>query len=550
MKKVLKHIILAAVASANILPSLLVSNSVHAQNQYFSELDDPAEIWAPFEEEVTLRTVIANPTYVMWREGDSLENSPWLKAYKERFNVNVTYDWVSDDLTTQTNLAIAEGNIPDVMAVNATQLQQLKEADMIMDITELFEQYASKNIKSYMEEEPQIFDSAKFDDRLYAIPMLHYGYIDRFNYLWIRQDWKNELGLEDPKTIDDMLNIARKFAENYGGYGIAEDQHLRTLFTLARSYGAYPGTWLKQDDGSIVFGTIQPEMKKFLEIYASWYQEGLINPEFMIHDTDRMMQENITGQTGVIPAGQWWAYLAGIDVARNLGKDALFFPYEQPSATDEPVIHIINNPNSGYIVINKNTKNPEAVLKLINFFAYMIDDAHKYETLEFSNELFSDAYAPALANPFVVINPQTDFNLFDLVNEALTKYHNGEEVDVEALGSGIPKYEASLNFIEKDDPEGAANYLQMGRQENSAYGIASRLYDAGHWKRNALFGRNVPTLLQSGTTLQDILVEGFTQIIIGAQPIDYFDELVVQWQEAGGNQATQEVNEMYGGVEE
>ena len=45
-------------------------------------------------------------------------------------------------------------------------------------------------------------------------------------------------------------------------------------------------------------------------------------------------------------------------------------------------------------------------------------------------------------------------------------------------------------------------------------------------------------------TLNDLLQEGFTKIIVGQEPIDYFDTLVENWKRAGGEQATKEVNEM------
>ena len=41
-------------------------------------------------------------------------------------------------------------------------------------------------------------------------------------------------------------------------------------------------------------------------------------------------------------------------------------------------------------------------------------------------------------------------------------------------------------------------------------------------------------MINSGTTLEDILTEGFTKIIIGDQPIDYFDTVVDNWKAAGG----------------
>ncbi|MBQ1438684.1 MAG: hypothetical protein IIZ10_03265, partial [Solobacterium sp.] len=71
--------------------------------------------------------------------------------------------------------------------------------------------------------------------------------------------------------------------------------------------------------------------------------------------------------------------------------------------------------------------------------------------------------------------------------------------------------------------------------------------DEKHYVQDEKWGPDTPTLQAAGSTLNGILIEGFTKIIIGEKPIDYFDEVVQQWRTAGGDKATQEINETYGG---
>ena len=71
--------------------------------------------------------------------------------------------------------------------------------------------------------------------------------------------------------------------------------------------------------------------------------------------------------------------------------------------------------------------------------------------------------------------------------------------------------------------------------------------DEGRYIKNKVWAITPETLLNTGSTLEDILCEGFTKIIMGEEPIDYFDTVVENWKAAGGDQATIEVNEMYGG---
>ena len=86
----------------------------------------PADIWEPYEEEVTLNTVMAENAAIRWKDGDDYDNNPWYREYKERFNIQVKNDWVSNDYKTKLNLSIAVGNLPDVFTVDSQQLKELQ----------------------------------------------------------------------------------------------------------------------------------------------------------------------------------------------------------------------------------------------------------------------------------------------------------------------------------------------------------------------------------------------------------------------------------------
>ena len=91
--------------------------------------NEEIDIWAPFEETVTVTSVKSDYSYISYPEGDDIDNNLWTRTYLDRFNIKVENEWVSDDYDTKLNLQIAEGNIPDFVRVNATQLEQLRFAD-------------------------------------------------------------------------------------------------------------------------------------------------------------------------------------------------------------------------------------------------------------------------------------------------------------------------------------------------------------------------------------------------------------------------------------
>lgn len=509
-----------------------------------ARVEPPDDIWAPYPETVTLTTFLAENSGTEFQGDDDYGNNPWYRAYKERFNIDLQNKWVSNDYSTKLNLAIADRDIADVFQVDDARLATLVKADMLMDLDEVFDKYASDTLKEYREKYADTWDNGVFDGKMYGMAQMSYGNIDQFQYIWIRQDWMQECGFDAPETMDDVIEIATTFAQKYGGYALAEDQTLENFFRLALSWGAHPGIWVEQEDGTLGYGTVQPEMKEALAQYAQWYKDGIINPNFTTLNFDKMMQGMINGECGVIPFAQWFSYNPLPDILKNQGTDAVFLPYEIPTQDGSPIMGSVTFNNTGYVVISKDCQNPEAAMKLINFYVYTVTDAVGKETNEYLSELHSNNY-PNCVTSTRIINPENDYNQFLQVKDAFDRWQAGEDVDTDALGTNLSKFESCVRWTEEKDPDSIGDFLQQGN-DRSTYGIAKTYLDNHQYVQDAKWGPDTPTLQSAGSTLNDILIEGFTKIIIGEQPIDYFDTLVQEWMTAGGAQATQEINETYG----
>ncbi|MNE50936.1 hypothetical protein D3C80_1455350 [compost metagenome] len=76
--------------------------------------------------------------------------------------------------------------------------------------------------------------------------------------------------------------------------------------------------------------------------------------------------------------------------------------------------------------------------------------------------------------------------------------------------------------------------------------MSKKVLDSGNYIKTALWGASPEALASFGTTLDDILTEGFTKIIMGTESIDYFDTVVQNWRTAGGDAAAEAVNAAYG----
>lgn len=535
--------ILMGVASVISLAGCMSKPSTSTA-QGSAKVEAPEDIWAPYSETVVITTMGEENSGTEFQNGDDYGNNPWYRAYKERFNIDLQNKWISNDYSTKLNLAIADRDIADVFYVDSARLKTLYDAGMIMSLDEVFDRYASDTLKQYREDYADTWETGCFDGQLYGMPQMSYGIIDQFQYVWIRQDWMQECGFEAPETMDDVITIATTFAQKYGGYALPECQTLENFYRLALSWGAHPGIWVEQADGTLGYGTVQPEMKEALAQYAEWYKEGVVNPNFSTLNWDKMMQGMINGECGVIPFAQWFGYNPLPDLIKNQGPDAVFYPYEIPTQDGSPIMGSVSFNNNGYVVISKDCQNPEAVMKIVNFYIYTVNDAVGVETNEYLSELHSFNY-PNVVRGTRIINPMNDYNQYLQVKDAYDRYLAGEEVDTSALGTNLSKYESCVKWTESQDPNGVGDWLQQGN-DRSAYGIAKKYVDEEQYVKDAKWGPDTPTLQAAGSTLNDILIEGFTKIIIGEKPIDYFDEIVQQWLTAGGAQATAEINETYG----
>lgn len=512
------------------------SGTSAAENKTAVEV--PEDIWEPYAEEVTLSTVLSENAAIKWEEGDDYDDNPWYREYKERFNVQVKNDWVSNDYRTKLNLSIAEGNLPDVFTVNSQQLKELQAADLIWDISEIWEENASDLLKSYMEENAATFETAKIDGKLYAVPELSLGAVDQIPVLWVKKDWKAESGVEDIKTIADFEKMVNAIKEKHGDFAITEISDLSGMFAMAPGWGAYPNIWIEKEDGSIEYGSIQPEMKQVLETYARWYEEGLLDPEFTITDGDKMFQKVLNEEAGVSPFSTWFVWGVGPGSIEQFGVEGTFDAYPMPTVNGDDAKAVIQFSNYGYNVISKKCAHPEAAIRLMNYYVYMVNGEGD-EDPELIKSLFNISTIPY---SFRVFNTNTENTRYKRIQGGLPE---GSKADTSTWGQDAEQFNKCMEVIENNNPDGGGEYLQYGKEKCSAE-VAVNIIENGLLVEDKLWGPPTETLGKTGSTLNDILIEGFTKIIVGDQPVDYFDTLVQNWAQAGGEQATKEVNEVYG----
>lgn len=497
-------------------------------------------------------------------EGMSYEDNSYTRFLKDDLNIEVVYDWVasSSDFGEKMNLCIGSGTIPELMNVNATQYRALLKYDMIQPLDQYFDDYASDALKGYVESGGEELKKCISNDKgeMMAIPAPNIT-AGGINEMWIRQDWLDNLGLEVPRTWDEMAAVAEAFvtqdpdgngeADTIGILGPGNSDHMNAiggnqfgLDPLFSSFQSYPQYWLQDEDGTVKYGSIQPETRVALEKIQKLYTDKLIDPEMLVRSN--CQEAVLSGKVGIF-FGPWWCgYTVG---DATLAGEADWRAYFTPLAEDGGYYTHMAEPTTQYVVASKSCKNPEAAFKIINY-----EIANEQQWI--ADGITSTEISTADLYPL--------FNVYDNADEietsydALTKYLAGEITmdDVDFSRHKLLKGDMeAVTELKKEpyddfsldkwnlDSDLAKTYLP--RLVSILVGEAPSVNDKYIPVYNAYNGQT-ETMQAKWANLKKMEEETFAKIVMGKADISEFDTFVENWKNQGGDQILKEINDELG----
>lgn len=557
-----KKIISTMLITSIFAMSLAGCSSEKETQQSNKQLDDPKwkeAMTSPFTTypetvEYTLGRQVSNYDSLKGTkyEGDNDTNNAWTRYMKKKLNVqneNLFEANDGDDYEQKVSMAIVSGEIPDIMTVSDFQtLKQLYENDMIEDLTEVYDNCASDRIKEiYDSYEGRCLDTAKFDGKLMALPTTEIAHGP--GVLWLRKDWMDKLGLQAPKTMDDVTNILKQFLEkDPGGNGKNNTVGLvmstdvagtsggpymvNNIFSL---YNAFPKQWMDDGTGKAVYGSIQPGMKEALNVLADMYSEGLIDKQLAVRTTDDCKALLTSGKSGAV-LDNWWGSWTIAD-SLTLNPDAEWAAYVCPVNEDGDVTMFTGNPNSSYIVVRKGFEHPELLMKI----ASMQYDYARYQDEDKESLKEITEYSKANVSGTILSTNIDYYNSF---------IQGGERI-AEALKSGDT---SKLSIFDMNGYEGNKKYLEKVKNGEkfdanewagytSTIDCAKLVSDSKIKEVDPIFFGTTASMSLKWPTLSKMEQAMYLKIITGEEGIDYFDKFVSEWKKTGGDQITDEVNE-------
>lgn len=480
-------------------------------------------------------------------EGQTYEDNAYTRYLKKTLNIqNKNVFMESEERYDEAlNILVKDRNLPDIFLVSDREtLEELVENDLIEDLTEVYKSCASDKIQEMYESYgKELLASGTFDGKLFALPETAID--DGSQLLWLRRDWMEQLGVKEPKTLDEALSVIRAFQENRMGAEEGEDPvglvcDPGLVGTVSTSYsvdsvfemfGAYPQQWIKNADGEIVYGSLTEETKEALGYLRELYKQGILDPDFALRAQNNIRDLVVNGKCGAF-FGLWWTPNNPLMDEYRKNKETDWEPYYLTADAKRTVEVYSTFWDSKYVVVRKGYEHPEIVMKILS----VLFDYSRYEAEDADevNSYFALNVDPT-ARPLMI---NVDYNeatymVTRHIREAL--YSPGDAKTREDLSAiEVSYFDACRKYLGAEVPSVEAWAAYKSRI--SAVGL---LVDANyHAPEKKYLGDGDGEIPQ---TLRSLEKKAFIQIIMGKKPVSFFDSFVEEWYRKGGDSLTERV---------
>lgn len=482
-------------------------------------------------------------------DGETYENNAYTRLLNERLNVqnqNV-FEAMDEQYTDSVTMVIAQNDLPDVMIVeDLDELQYLVDNDMIADLTDSYNNCMSDTIKNiYGSYGRDILDVVTFGGKIMAIPETNIS--DGPNLIWLRKDWMDALGLSAPRTLSDVEEIIRQFKEKDPGHngagntvGLVCDTSLcggcgysseYTLDIIFAAYGAFPKQWIYDEDGNVVYGSVQPEAKEALAHIHELYKEGILDQDFLMRTSSNLIELIVDGQCGSF-FGPWWAPNNPLMQAVEQNKDAEWQPYLIATEKSGLTSYHTQNPSGKYIVVRKGYEYPEIACKIVSvLFDYLrYNDRDNQEIVDYYKENVDPT-----ARPFAI---NVDYNnalqiCYGELNHVFAGDKSADELNVLEYSY----YEACESYLKDAENASAEDWAAY----TSRITACKILNDGRTNKVESLYFGETETMVTDWWSLENLESDTYLKIVTGESSLDEFDRFVENWYQNGGETITKEV---------
>ena len=521
-----------------------------------------------FDEPVTIKVGIsyAAASDFTFYGGETVEDNAWMDLYNaNNIYLDILYNVDPSQAETKLSTAIMSGDYPDIIQTTAAEYKNYVESGVIADVTDVYEQYASEELKEYMNYDGGMAVGAlEVDGRIYGLPKMDDPYSNS-NVMFIRQDWLDNLGLEVPKTMDELREVAYAFTHDdpdgngqNDTYGLALDgvnilnNSVGDADPIFNAFGCYLGdngmTYIEDENGEITWGGANVEgMKAALTFLQGLYQDGSIATDFITMDSTSVFEETGAGRCGIWFAPNWGAMEPIVGAAQN-DVNARIVAAPVPDGLDQggSKAYVASSPDTIYCV-SSQCENPEVLSKLWNLSVKY--QSPEYTTPEEYNMYYGDSAnysgwkTSLIAGGPAGTGQMTYHNLLEALEADDPSSLNTKELEnYNSLKTYMDAVEeGTFDPLDTEQQRGHSLYTVYGDPQ-CAWVTIEEMMNNDQYVLAAYNGIPSETVTNAIPTLQKLLVENIVKIITGAETVDSYDSFLETWYAMGGQDALDEAN--------
>ncbi|CAN7308011.1 extracellular solute-binding protein [Paenibacillus sp. LjRoot153] len=302
----------------------------------------------------------------------SVDKNRWTEWLNSKAPANVSFIPIPrNESVSKLNVLFASGSAPDlIFDFDSNYRNQLFTQKQLMPLDELIDKY-SVEYKKRLQENPLLKTATTFDDgKIYAFGRLQNT--TPGGALVIRTDWLKKLGLQAPKTPEEMLNVAKAFASQDPDGNGKQDTY---GFALSSWNGAvidhmFGSAMTFQDKipfqiQSDIWTHDWERAKSATEFKKKMFESGVVDKDFLTDkDGNKAKQDFLSGKLGM-------AYLLvdpkAFETFWKNNPQAELDIISYPTTAYGQYGPLWNNPVQAVGVINESAKNPEAIMKYVDF---------------------------------------------------------------------------------------------------------------------------------------------------------------------------------------
>lgn len=293
-------------------------------------------------------------------------------------NFNIDFNYVTTDGNAEeaVNLMLASGDYPDVIkGLTTAGRQKFVDQGRAVELTSYIEN--SANLKARLGDYLPMY--ADKDGKFYYLPTTFGNLMDLPDYsAHLRYDEWLAIGSPKIETPDDYYSAIMAILDKFPTTPNGETRYSLSLYNqgypeyyLGGYFGLQQG-WKVNADNTLTYWAFTDEGKRMAQFINKFWRSGTMDPDSFTNAWDdlrtKISQERVVGMM----AGWWIGYNAGheiwslTDPTWTENKRFIQIGFKDP-AVEKAAVTCKNNLGSSWTIITDKCKDPEGVMKFIDF---------------------------------------------------------------------------------------------------------------------------------------------------------------------------------------